>query len=370
MDSVYGNLFVSCARDIKGVYLLDGIVTEIARLQRGILAWDADSAGQKLTVVTGSIVQVKVDNPAASDLCNHMWQSSFPCRLCLFNSGRGAKASGLQNSPMEILVPGQMRDCVSALALLLANEHEVQGRTGEHGLRIKDRISPLFAIPGLDPFRDTPWEKLHSFLLGPAKEATRALLKFPAITSQKDSIRMFIDALSWDTMHGHLAGRRVMQWSGSFVGSDFKVFLQIAPFILNHFLSNGGDDDSPGDNASTKSVFRIIKNLFIHLAEFNKLLYVSTIEDLQAWQDSCSRLVTSIIQCFSEWQGAGSQDPNNAASAPESDVEDRDGPDLGQTVERLAPRGRARSTRGQRSQAKRARMGRQNPSQRKYIAEA
>lgn len=198
-----------------------------------------------MTVVTGSIVQVKVDNPAASDLCNHMWTSNFPCRLCLYNKSKDSDTEA-HTGGTAILEQGPMCDSISAVKLMMANEGEAEGRTGEHGIRKKEIISPLFSIPGFDPFRDTPWEKLHSFLLGPAKEATRALLRFAPIMAQKNSIKMFIDALSWDTIRGHLRGRRVMQWSGSFVGYDFKIFLQIAPIILNHFLSSdlSGESES------------------------------------------------------------------------------------------------------------------------------
>ena len=80
---------------------------------------------------------------------------------------------------------------------------------------------------------------------------------------------MFIDAMSWDTIRGSLAGRRVMQWSGSFVGSDFKVFLQIAPFILNQFLSyhdNDCPEDDLGSIAPVNQIYKSIRDLFTYLA--------------------------------------------------------------------------------------------------------
>ena len=88
-----------------------------------------------------------------------------------------------------------------------------------------------------------------------------------------------------------------MQWSGSFVGSDFKLFLQIAPLILHNFLPfvNPG----PGPTAETRAN---ILTLFISLAEMHRLIYQSSIDDLGSWQYECQRLVSQIIYCFSNWE--------------------------------------------------------------------
>ena len=110
-----------------------------------------------------------------------------------------------------------------------------------------------------------------------------------------------------------------MQWSGSFVGSDFKVFLQIAPFILIHFL---GEVDANGNllGPAEQRSYKNLRDLFIRLAEFNTLLYVTTIRDLDAWQQRCSRLVSRIIYCFSQWKaGPVATDPGSAHSDREAD---------------------------------------------------
>jgi hypothetical protein len=50
-------------------------------LQRGIQAFDA-TTGRKIVICGGLVIGTR-DNPAASDLCAHNWQSNRPCRVCL-----------------------------------------------------------------------------------------------------------------------------------------------------------------------------------------------------------------------------------------------------------------------------------------------
>ena len=59
------------------------VVEQLVRLQRGIQAFDA-TTGRKV-VICGGLVMGTGDNPAASDMCAHSWQSNHPCRVCLVN---------------------------------------------------------------------------------------------------------------------------------------------------------------------------------------------------------------------------------------------------------------------------------------------
>src|SRR5467141_3773236 len=63
--------------------MIQPVVEQLVRLQRGIQAFDA-TTGRKM-VICGGLVMGTGDNPAASDLCAHNWQSNRPCRVCLFN---------------------------------------------------------------------------------------------------------------------------------------------------------------------------------------------------------------------------------------------------------------------------------------------
>ncbi|RPB01525.1 hypothetical protein L873DRAFT_1788208 [Choiromyces venosus 120613-1] len=75
--------FLSIARDSPGISLLKPIVNKITQLQRRIVGYDASR--KQLTIITGSLLIMKGDNPAASDLANHSWKSDFPCRICFYN---------------------------------------------------------------------------------------------------------------------------------------------------------------------------------------------------------------------------------------------------------------------------------------------
>jgi hypothetical protein len=75
--------FLAAGRHIKATDMIQPLVEQLVRLQRGIQAFDA-TTGRKI-VICGGLVMGTGDNPAASDLCAHSWQSNRPCRVCLFS---------------------------------------------------------------------------------------------------------------------------------------------------------------------------------------------------------------------------------------------------------------------------------------------
>ena len=83
-------------------------------------------------------------------------------------------------------------------------------------------------------FRSLPVEVLHTVLLGPYKYLlgkTMQSLKPP----QKKEILAWIASFNDSGFTGCMSSN-VTQYSQSFVGRDFKVWAQMAPFILAHKL--------------------------------------------------------------------------------------------------------------------------------------
>ncbi|KAN0075152.1 hypothetical protein V8E54_007763, partial [Elaphomyces granulatus] len=68
------NFFLAAGRHIKATDMIQPVVEQLVRLQRGIQAFDA-TTGRKI-VICGGLVMGTGDNPAASDLCAHSWQSN------------------------------------------------------------------------------------------------------------------------------------------------------------------------------------------------------------------------------------------------------------------------------------------------------
>ena len=83
--------------------------------------------------------------------------------------------------------------------------------------------------------RSTPVEVLHTVLLGPYKYLLRKTMQ-ACSESQKREILALVSAFNYSGFSGRLASN-VTRFSNSFVGRDFKVWAQMAPFILKRYLS-------------------------------------------------------------------------------------------------------------------------------------
>src|SRR5436305_8342128 len=101
-DKPSGVHIISVARDTSSTRLLEGVKEEIVHLQHGILVFDAST--QKMTIVTGSLVQAKADNPAASSFASHSWKGNYPCRVCFYNAKKNEVLDVLEFRNVETSV--------------------------------------------------------------------------------------------------------------------------------------------------------------------------------------------------------------------------------------------------------------------------
>ena len=82
--------------------------------------------------------------------------------------------------------------------------------------------------------RSTPVETLHSILSGPYKYLLKATIpKFSKV--QKQEILVLIRAFSFSGFRVKLLGN-VIRYHQSFLGRDYKVWAQMAPFIIFPYL--------------------------------------------------------------------------------------------------------------------------------------
>ncbi|KAJ7340636.1 hypothetical protein DFH08DRAFT_915624 [Mycena albidolilacea] len=100
-------------------------------------------------------------------------------------------------------------------------------------------ISPVWRIKGLDPHQDTPVEILHVVLLGFIKYLWRDLIQ--QLKGKDEKKELLVTRLSSFNVSGlgisPLAGKTLVQYSGSLTGLDFRAIAQVAPFVLYDLVS-------------------------------------------------------------------------------------------------------------------------------------
>ncbi|THH28853.1 hypothetical protein EUX98_g5331 [Antrodiella citrinella] len=103
-------------------------------------------------------------------------------------------------------------------------------------------LSPVWRIKGLDPHTDTPVEVLHVVLLGFVKYFWRDAIQIQLKNNDtlKELLITRLNSLNTSGLPGlakTLAGRTLVQYSGSLTGRDFRIIAQVAPFVLYDLVS-------------------------------------------------------------------------------------------------------------------------------------
>ncbi|RPA98654.1 hypothetical protein L873DRAFT_1844146 [Choiromyces venosus 120613-1] len=186
--------FIGIAKNTNGISLLNPILKELKLLQKGILGFN--SASMQSAILTGSLLMMKGDNPASSELANHAWQSSYPCRLCIHSKNQLASEDSHLPGIIQEATYRNMRSTIEIL-LKEVNNPSVRPLLSS-GLKITHGISPLFFLFDFNPFMDQPFEQLHTWLLGPLKHITKAFLSWAPWKSYQTELKGFINALNWN----------------------------------------------------------------------------------------------------------------------------------------------------------------------------
>ena len=85
-------------------------------------------------------------------------------------------------------------------------------------------------------FRSTPVEVLHTVILGPYKYRTGTVMA-KLSTEQKREVHAKLSCADYSGIEGRMSSN-ITRYSQSFVGRDFKVWAQMAPFILASYLTS------------------------------------------------------------------------------------------------------------------------------------
>ncbi|OAV96501.1 hypothetical protein PTTG_00959 [Puccinia triticina 1-1 BBBD Race 1] len=104
--------------------------------------------------------------------------------------------------------------------------------------RQKAIFNAFFEIDGFDGCLDTPVEVLHVFLLGVVKYLVRAFMKALAPAHIPEVMARYQSFNTKALNIPSLQPRYLTRHYGNFIGKDFKVVLQTAPFVLFEYMTD------------------------------------------------------------------------------------------------------------------------------------
>jgi hypothetical protein len=202
--------------------MIQPVVEQLVRLQRGIQAFDA-TTGRKI-VICGGLVMGTGDNPAASDLCAHNWQSNRPCRVCLFNKKNvSSYADVYQSAPARSLLGTKSADS-----------------TQREELGMRKSLTGFYKLPGVNPHLDWTYDVLHGALLGYVKYLWKATVNDSEVKKDLEALALLQETNNDGFAH-RLSSKQIVSWNGSFVGKDFKYLIQVWPLTLIAFYGRSND---------------------------------------------------------------------------------------------------------------------------------
>ncbi|KAI6041711.1 hypothetical protein EDC04DRAFT_2601495 [Pisolithus marmoratus] len=189
------------------IEMLDGIVDQLKYAQmHGIWAWDIE-AGEMALIIPAILVMLG-DNPMQSKLACHVGLQEMSC------ISQNARAAALRQCKILWIEQDTFLEYTEAVSTIT------------QGQLVKQFMSPVWRIKGLNPHQDTPVEILHVILLGFLKyfwcDAISRLnnaQKVELQASQFSELSTFIceEPGHWQSLHAYLAASNWLQafeWTG------------------------------------------------------------------------------------------------------------------------------------------------------------
>ncbi|KAJ7814354.1 hypothetical protein B0H14DRAFT_3747837 [Mycena olivaceomarginata] len=132
------------------------------------------------------------------------------------------------------------RAALEAAVASLPRQHDESSLAKKRRAQHLNYVSLMIAVSaGLDPHQDTPVEILHVVLLGFVKYLWRDLIQ--QLKGKDEKKELLVTRLSSFNVSGlgisPLAGKTLVQYSGSLTGRDFRAIAQVAPFVLYDLVS-------------------------------------------------------------------------------------------------------------------------------------
>eukprot|EP00731_Ephydatia_muelleri_P007439 Em0003g1687a len=258
--------FICCSDRVDALGMSRPIAEELTELETdGIQVYDAHLNEQVLVI--SPLLCINCDNPQASKLMNHLGAYAKKyCRFCMADR---------DTSPCLVCEKRSVEQSLQQMEVILSQITEALKEYHRKLYGIREVSNPLLYIPG-DLYKGLPVEVLHTILLGCCKAFLKAII--PKLTSaQKAEVLARILAFNHSGFKVKIHGILCYHYQ-SFVGRDYKAWMQMAVFILYPFLSDG-------ELQVLVNLFKVFQIAYCDFFELSKA---------EAWNQICADFVHSV----------------------------------------------------------------------------
>ena len=227
-------------------------------LEKGI-EWvipdDAAPGGYRRVLIAVGLSCFTGDSPKICIFCSHMGvQSRFPCPFCKFDRN---------TMSLRELGEARTKECTLSHQLEISNNPPPQADRPLkcQGVKEEESVNPFLHVAHVDPHADSALDALHLGPLGLVKMLVEHLIGGKSHPDYVLNASLLLAAMDWSSFEDSVTAAAFIYHWASFVGRDFKTFIQIAPAFVRAL----------GQRAPRYAV-----KLALFFAGFCKLMYRTT----------------------------------------------------------------------------------------------